>query len=338
MKRAAARTRPAARGFGLVEMMVSLALGLLVVGGASMLFIATRQANGSTDNLSRVQESVRTSYDLITREIREAGGTPCDAQLLSANVLKNAQGATPDWWATWGEPLHGYAGSTDFPGAAIGTAVAARVDGTAAIAVRYGVALDNVTVVSHDTTNKIFTTSVSNHGLAAGDLLMVCNYRQAALFQATSANVSDGTFVHGTGTSDPGNCSAGLGLPTLCTAAGNTYKFSAGSMLARFTAAGWYIGYNGRTDGGGRSLYRVTRLGPEEVADGVRDMSLHYLLAEGSDYVDAASVTDWSQVMAVRMDLTFESPEVQAATRAGANSARMTRTVGFTINLRNMQP
>jgi type IV pilus assembly protein PilW len=319
-------------------MMVSLALGLLVVGGASMLFVATRQANGSTDNLSRVQESVRTSYDLITREIREAGGTPCDAQLLTANVLNNAQGATPDWWATWGEPLHGYAGGTDFPGAAFGTATAARVAGTQAIAVRYGVALDNVTVVSHNTVSKTFTTSVNNHGLAAGDLLLVCNYRQAALLQATSTNVANGTFVHGIGTTDPGNCSAGLGLPTLCTATGNTYQFSAGSMLARYTAAGWYIGFNGRTDGGGRSLYRVTRLGPEEVADGVRDMGLHYLLAEGTDYVDAGAVADWTRVMAVRMDLTFEGPELQAATQSGASAARMTRTVGFTMNLRNMQP
>jgi type IV pilus assembly protein PilW len=303
-----------------------------------MLFVATRQANGSTDNLSRVQESVRTSYDLITREIREAGGTPCDAQLLTANVLNSAQGATPAWWATWGEPLHGYASGTDFPGAAFGTAVAARVAGTEAIAVRYGVALDNVTVVSHNTVSKTFTTSVSNHGLAAGDLLLVCNYRQAALLQATAANVASGTFVHGTGTTDPGNCSAGLGLPTLCTAAGNTYQFSAGSMLARYTAAGWYIGFNGRTDGGGRSLYRVTRLGPEEVADGVRNMSLKYLLAEGTDYVDAGAVADWTRVMAVRMDLTFEGPEMQAATQSGASAARMTRTVGFTMNLRNQQP
>jgi type IV pilus assembly protein PilW len=325
-------------GFGLVEMMVALALGLLVVGGATVLLLATRQSNGSTDNLSRVQESVRTSYDLMARELREAGATPCDSQLLVANVLNNAQGATPTWWAVWSEPLRGFGGADDFDGVAFGTGTAARVAGTQAVAVRYGAALDNLSVTTHDTAAKTITVNVNNHSSAAGDLLMVCNYKQAAIFQATAANIANGTFVHNNSGSAPGNCSSGLGLPTLCTSGGNAFQFSAGSLVGRYTASGWYIGHNGRTDGGGRSLYRVTPLGAEEVADGVRDMRLRYLQAEGSDYIDAASVTDWSRVLAVRLDLSFEGPDLQASTVANAAAARLTRTVGFTINLRNQQP
>ena len=52
--------KAAQRGFGLVELMVSLVLGLIVVGGALVLLLSTRQANGNTENLSRVQDSVRT--------------------------------------------------------------------------------------------------------------------------------------------------------------------------------------------------------------------------------------------------------------------------------------
>ncbi len=327
------------RGFGLVEMMVALALGLLVVGGAMVMFMATRQANGSTDNLSRVAESVRTSHDQLTREVREAGGTPCDAQLLAGNVLNAAQGGSPSWWATWGEPLRGYTGSTAFPGAAFGSAVAERVNGTAAIAVRYGAALDNVSIAAHDTGTQTFTTNISNHGIAVGDLLLVCNYRQAAIFQTTAVNISNGTFVHGTGSGTPGNCSTGLGLPTVCSPGSSVYQFSAGSLVGRFTVAGWYIGNNGRSDSGGRSLYRVTRLGPEEVADGVRDLQMVYLQDGGSDYVAAGSVTDWSRVTAVRLDITYEGPEANVATNgSAANAGRLTRSVGYTINLRNQQP
>jgi len=314
-----------------------MALGVLVVGGAAMLFLATRQANGSTDNLSRVQESVRTSYDQMARELREAGGTPCDSQLLTANVLNNAQGGSPDWWAVWGEPIRGYVGTAAFPGAAIGTTVGTRVTGTQAVLVRYGAALDNVAVTAHTTTTRTFTTNLLNHGVAVGDLLLACNYRQAAIFEATAVNLTNGTFVHGTGTTAPGNCSTGLGLPTLCTSPGNVFQFLPGAMLGRFTAAGWYIGNNGRTVGSARSLYRVTRNGPEEVADGVRDMQLRFLLVGGTDYVAADTVADWTRVLAVRLDLGFESPDVQAATTS-ANNARLTRTVGFTINLRNQQP
>lgn len=325
------------RGFGLVEMMVSMALGLLVVGGAAMLFLATRQANGSTDNLSRVQESVRTSYDQMARELREAGGTPCDSQLLTANVLNNAQGATPTWWATWAEPIRGYDGAEAFPGMAAGSAATTRVAGTQAVLVRYGAALDNVHITAHNTTTRVFTTNVVNHGVAVGDLLLACNYRQAAIFEVTAANITTGTFTHGTGTAAPGNCSTGLGLPTVCSVPGNVFQFLPNSMVGRFTVAGWYIGNNGRTGGSARSLYRITRNGPEEVADGVRDMQLTFLVSGGTDYVVAASVPDWNQVMAVRLDLTFESPDVQAATTT-ANNARLTRTVGFTINVRNLQP
>jgi type IV pilus assembly protein PilW len=301
--------------------------------------MATRQANGSTDNLSRMAESVRTSHDQLTRELRQAGATPCDAQLLAANVLNTAQGGTPSWWAIWGEPLRGYTGSTAFAGAAFGTAVAARVSGTAAIAVRYGAALDGVSITAHDTGTQTFSTNVNNHGIAAGDLLMVCNYRQAAIFQASAANIANGTFVHGSGGGTPGNCSSGLGLPTQCAPASSVYQFSAGSQVGRYAAAGWYIGNNGRSDSGGRSLYRVTRLGTEEVADGVRDLQLVYLVDGASDYVAADSVSDWTRVTALRLDITHESPEVNVATNgASSNAGRLTRSVGYTINLRNQQP
>lgn len=331
--------RPASLGFGLVEMMVALALGLLVVGGAMVMFMATRQANGSTDNLSRVAESVRTSYDLLTRELREAGGTPCDAQLLAGNVLNAAQGLTPSWWATWGEPVRGYNGSTAFDGVAFGSAVAERVSGTEAIAVRYGAAMDGVNIATHVTGTQTFTTTINNHSIAVGDLLLVCNYRQAAIFQATAANIANGTFVHATGGGTSSNCSTGLGLPTVCAPGSSVYQFLAGAMVGRFTVAGWYIGNNGRSSSGGRSLYRVTRLGTEEVADGVRDLQMVYLVSGASDYVAASDVTDWSTVTALRLDITYEGPDVNVATNgSGTNAGRLTRNVGYTINLRNQQP
>ena len=332
--------RRAAQGFGLVEAMVSLALGLLVVGAAMVIFMGTRQANGSTDNLSRVAESVRTSHDLLTRELREAGGTPCDAQLVASNVLNAAQGATPLWWATWGEGLRGFAGTAAFPGAAIGSAVGERVSGTEAVIVRYGAALDNVSITAHATATQTFTTSINNHGIAAGDLLMACNYRHGAVFQVTAASTANGTFVHGTGSGTPGNCSTGLGpsTPGVCSTT-SVYQFSAGSLVGRFTVAGWYIGNNGRNDSGGRSLYRVTRLGVEEVADGVRNLQLGYLIDGAADYVAASAVADWSRVTALRMDVTYEGPDANVATNGNAiNAGRLTRTVGFTINLRNQQP
>lgn len=335
--RLASLPRAAQRGFGLVELMVSLVLGMIVVGGALVLLLSTRQANGNTENLSRVQDAVRTSYDMMTREVREAGATPCDAKGLTSNMLNNAQGATPTWWASWNEPILGYQGATAFPGAATGTAVAERVNGTDAVIVRYAAAYDNLAVTAHDTANARFTLNVAAHGIPANELLMACNYRQAAIFSASAVNQTAGTVTHGTSAATAGNCNIGLGLPTTCAAPGVIYQFAAGALVGRFTAVGWYIGNNGRPETGGRSLYRVTRNGAEEVAEGVRDMQLSYLVTGATDYVtaDAVASADWERVTAVRFDLTYESPDSGIN---AANGQRLVRTVAYTVNLRNQQP
>lgn len=334
--------RAGQRGFGLVEMMVALALGLLVVGGALVLFMATRQTHSTTDNLSRIGESVRTSYDLMTREIREAGSTPCDSQVVMGNVLNNAQGGAPTWWAAWPndplEPLRGFGGADGFDGAAFGNAVGQRVNGTAALLVRYGAAIDDLAVTAHDVAAAQFTATRNNHGIAVGEVLMVCNYRQGAIFQVTAINLASGTFAHANGAGAPGNCSKGLGFfnPMLCTAAGTPFEFSAGSRIGRYIAVGWYIGNNGRPATGGRSLYRVTRSGAEEVAEGVRDMQLTFLASGAADYVAPAAVSDWNLVTAVRFDITYEGPDT-GVTTTGAGQ-RLVRTVAYTVNLRNLQP
>ena len=82
----------------------------------------------------------------------------------------------------------------------------------------------------------------------------------------------------------------------------------------------------------------MTSLGAEEVADGVRDMQLGFLVAGGVNYVAAAAVADWNRVMAVRFDISYESPDVNTSTVPGGNGARLTRSVAFTVNLRNLQP
>lgn len=349
------RPMGAQRGFGLVELMISLVLGMIVVGAALVLLLSTRQATGNTENLSRVQDSVRASFEIMTREVREGGATPCDAKGLVSNVLNNAQGLNPTWWATWNEPVTmlnqpvlGFDGATAFPGAAIGAAVAERVNGTDAVIVRYAAAYDNLTITAHNAApaTTLFTTNVAAHGIPVGELVMVCNYRQSAIMSVSAVDLAAGTFTHAASLAVAGNCSAGLGLPTTCTAVGVTYQFPppslvppvvAASLVGRFVAAGWYIGNNGRPETGGRSLYRVTRNGPEEVAEGVRDMQLSYLVDGQADYVDAGAVTaaQWETVTAVRFDLTFESPD------SGINAAtgqRLVRTVAYTVNLRNQQP
>ncbi|MFA4615373.1 pilus assembly protein PilW, partial [Xanthomonas perforans] len=53
--------------------MISMVLGLLVVGAAIGIFLSNRQAYAATEGVGRIQETARLGFELIARDIREAG-------------------------------------------------------------------------------------------------------------------------------------------------------------------------------------------------------------------------------------------------------------------------
>ena len=323
------------RGVSLIELMIGLTLGLLVVAAASMVLVASRQASRSTDSLGRMQETLRTSFELMARELREAGGNPCDTQLTVTNVLNNAQGAAPTWWVDWSQTLRGFDGAQAFAGVATGGATGERVAGTDAVMVKFISDVGDLTVTAHDTATAVFSVNNSPHAVRAGDLLMACDYRQAALLSASAITAT--TVEHKETAAASGNCSRGLGVPTLCTAAGTPFSLNPGGKLGRLVAVAWYIGNNGRAETGGRSLYRITRNGAEEVAEGVSDLQMQYLTAGAADYVAAGAVpaASWGQVLGMRVTLTLTSAETGVGTAAGG---RLQRPLAFTLSLRNRMP
>lgn len=61
------------RGFGLIELMVSIAIGLIVVGGITSLVVATLRTNTDNYRMTRLTQDLRSSMTLISRELRRAG-------------------------------------------------------------------------------------------------------------------------------------------------------------------------------------------------------------------------------------------------------------------------
>lgn len=320
------------RGVSIVELMVGMALGLIVVLVASGVFIGSRQANRGAEALSRTQDSARNAFELMARDLREAGGTPCDSAKLNINVLNNAQLVPPTWWVDWDNVLQGFEAGTGFAGAAVGTAVGERVAGTDAVMAKYIADLTDLTVVTHNAASTRFTVNNDPHRVSAGDLLMACSYGQSAVFQASS--VGAGTIDHADSAAASGNSTKCLGMAVSCVAP-LSYTFAPGSKIGRLVAVGWYIGNNGRADSGGRSLYRVNRNGAEEVVDGVSDLQLEYLRSGTAAYTDASGVTDWGDVVAVRVTLTMQGTQTGVSLQAGG---RLTRPVSFTLSVRNRQP
>lgn len=336
--RAGAAGRP--RGIGLVELMIALTLGLFLVGGVISIFVTNRQAFRTTEQLSRMQENARTAFELMSRSLREAGGTPCGRGMPTANVLVDA-GTT--WWANWADGLRGYDGATAAPGVSFGTAAGQRISGTDAIFAVHVNANTGASVTNHNPPAAVLHVASPAHGLTPGDIVMACDYRQAAIFQVTNANPASVAIVHNTGSSvSPGNCSKGLGVPTVCTAVGTGYSFL-GGHLARLSSELWYVGSNGR---GGRSLYRArlfnnagaasVRL--EEIAEGVTGLQIAYLQTNNAGvladhYAAPGSVTSWPLVVAARITLTLQSTEA-----VGTDGAALRRQMIHVVSLRNRLP
>lgn len=323
------------RGIGLIELMIALALGLVISGAIFSAFIASRDILRTTDNLARLHDDARVAFELLAREIREAGNTGCGNTLV-ANVLNNSG---TNWWSNWESgSLIGYGGKSAAPAHPFGNATSDRVDDTEAILLRQG-ALSPVVITQHTPASAQFKVSQANHGFEPGDILMACDEQSAAIFQVTNSNQSNRTIVHNTGGGAPGNCSKDLGYPTNCAGNRKERTFASGGILSRYSAAFWYIGWNPQ---GGRSLYRLNHTNnntPVEMARDVTQMQLAYLVSDRADppanassFVPADAVTDWNNVVAVRVTLTHQTQD-----KIGTDGLPITRTTQYTISVRNRE-
>lgn len=319
------------QGFSLIELMIALLLGTLVVAAAGGIFLMNRQTFRSTDSLGRVQEGMRTSFELMARDIREAAGNPCSNGVPLANVINNPAGR---WWTNlenWGGGIEGYTGAEAFADAAFGTGAAQRLAGTDAVEL-FASETPVRMVTAHAPASATFTLGAADHGFVAGDLALACSPRHAALFQISSvAGTAIGHAVTGT----PGNCTSALGVPVNCSSS-NSYEFSTpNTVLARVHAVRWFVANN---PAGRPALYQQRlasgALVTQEIVEGVRDLDFTYLLRNADAYVDAAAVgAGWDQVIAVNI-----RAEVEGDPNSGTGGVALARNVEHVVSLRNRNP
>lgn len=87
-----------ARGFGLVELMIAMTLGLILILGVSQIFIAGKQSFVVQQHTAALQENARFVLSRISRDLRQAGMFGClDMSRLPAATRNQlpAEFATP---------------------------------------------------------------------------------------------------------------------------------------------------------------------------------------------------------------------------------------------------
>jgi type IV pilus assembly protein PilW len=93
MKRARSSRRQS--GFTLVELMVSITIGLILLAGIVQVFLANKQAFKLQQGVSRGQESGRTSMFLLSRTVRQAGYYQLDPNFGGVQKTTLFPAATP---------------------------------------------------------------------------------------------------------------------------------------------------------------------------------------------------------------------------------------------------
>lgn len=166
-------------GFGLIELMIALALGLLVVGAAFVVFRSNQDSFRASEGIHRIQESARVAFELMSQDIRAAGGSACSV----AAIVETSNSQSTAFRDT---PLTGDAAQLTL------------VSGE-----------DSAYRVSSSTSSSITLDSaqVSNATdmFKAGDWLLLCNARKSFVVQAISVTSNTISFNALPGAYNPGN-------------------------------------------------------------------------------------------------------------------------------------
>lgn len=297
-------------GLSLIELMIAMVLGLVVLAGGIGVFLSNQQTQRLSENLARMQDSARYAFEIMSRDLRGAGGTPCGKRNINVtNTLSS------DWWTLWSESFRGVEGEeeTVFP--------SDRINAENAVIVLSAILEDGLfELASHDTDEQSFTLAADLHPFSKGDVVMVCNYDRAAIVRLDNVDDKVLTYI------DDGDA-----LPL----------FSSGAIISFYTAQAWYLQDN---PFGISSLYVRDGVSgiSREVIEGVTQLRLQYLrcLADcGSfrpvlddEYRDASAIasSEWPNVVAVRITLRLRTIDP-----VGLDRQAIERDWFFLVSLRN---
>ena len=315
--------RGSERGLTLVEVMIALVIGLVLTLGAAQIFISSNKGFRANDAVARIQENGRYALGFLTRDIRAAAFWGC-AQEVEMNSTLNS------------------GGGVNFNGPPLIGADAAGPDNSDTVTLRAATQNNRLQLQNTMPTTAAALIVNAHSGVEIGDILIVTDCEAADVFQVTNTKNTSSSIVHNSGDTgvSPGNYTQQLSRrydtsATVYTAEEKTYSLGADAN-------------------GNRALQRtVNGAATESLVSGVQDMQITYGEDFDNDetadaYLGADQVTDWGQVLSVRIELLMRSRDdnivdaAQQYTYAGstttAGDRRMYQVYSRTIGVRNRLP
>ena len=304
-------------GFSIIELMISIALGLLVLLAVLEIFSVSMQGVHSQNNFSRVQENGRLATELIVRDIRSADYWGCSADI--SQITNNLDTTVSDYDAsilpTAGHAIDGNNNVTSQTISSISV-----IDNTDTLILRGATSISGVKINSDmTTTDETIKVNISDN-IPVGDLILISDCLKADLFSnseqttPTNAEISHSIGALATGIKNrSGNLSHAYGKDA--------------QILRPYTKV-YFIGTN---SAGTNSLYRADNGVANELVRGVNDLQIMYgedTNGNGSVNTFTETPTDTDQVLSIRVSITAESSDSSQGTQ-------LERTYNTTANIRN---
>ncbi|XXF11165.1 PilW family protein [Pseudomonas sp. D2-3] len=277
-------------GLSLIELMIAMALSLLLMLGVLQIFLSSKQTYTANSALSRMQESGRFAMDFITYDLRNAGYKgECfsDVNALVANSTDdriNLNQALKGWDAQTSLPSWPTNLSTD------------KTAGTDSIIIKHAATTAGVIGTTDIATNATSIVMASTNSDAANTYVVISSALGCDIFN--SGAVTATAIAKGS--------------------SGNTGNFSRSyattiTKVLLFQSNQYYI-KNGAN--GSPSLWRTSwkngSASTLELIEGIHDLQFEYGVGSGAAedravtnaaFIKANAVTDWNNVVAVKVRL-----------------------------------
>lgn len=293
-------------GFTLVELLVAMVIGLLVMVGASQLFIASQQNFRFQSALANMQDTGRFALDTLSRELRQTdysgGCAPTQTTVHMRNIARASD--TPLPLQAWRD-----ASNTDF--AASLNSPLANQDALAfrgGLIARTGFADASLEIASIDDSNPQITLNRDVEALFSQRLVLLQGMQSCDIFYNTSSTLnllqksSNGGWL--------GN------VATTTSPGGNTgrlaYSVEQNVSLSALSSAIYYIGQD-PNNANAPALMRldISQTNPrnEVLASNVVAMRTRFLVEDQYLTPDELDETQWANIRAVRISLIVQSDQ-----------------------------
>lgn len=297
-----------ARGLTLVELMVSMTLGIVLLGGLVSIFVQNKTTYQMQSGLGALQESGRYAIARISRDIQQSGYGGCVSPDFSPHMIMLVAHPSSDDW------LDDY-----LAGISVRTPTASTFGG---VSLATGTnALEIVGPLDAAAGNVVGETAPGSPVIVTGDAAQFAAQEYAMLADCGGADVF---LVTTRSTNSDGNAVLNHSTATVTRPDGSTTQnsqtnfsreFGSGSIVLQLARHIYFVADTGRNNNSNstiRSLYLFDGTSTQELVEGIEDMQIQYGLDTDGDgsvdgFSDPAGVTDWTGVASVRISLLVNS-------------------------------